>query len=105
MAFTVKYFPHYDAYLQGERAARTWCGRSEATTSLPTSRTKVPIISPTVLQWTGASPWMDLVQRALTGRAGVSLLEVLMALAIFLLSVVVISQMVDSARAGPAASV
>jgi microcystin degradation protein MlrC len=29
----------------------------------------VPIISPTVLQWTGASPWMDLVQRALTWEA------------------------------------
>ena len=30
---------------------------------------KVPVISPTVLQWTGASPWMDLVQRALTWEA------------------------------------
>jgi microcystin degradation protein MlrC len=30
---------------------------------------RVPIISPTVLQWTGASPWMDLVQRALTWEA------------------------------------
>ncbi len=30
---------------------------------------KVPIISPTVVQWTGASPWMDLVQRALTWEA------------------------------------
>ena len=30
---------------------------------------KVPIISPTVLQWTGASPWMDLVQRALVWEA------------------------------------
>ena len=29
----------------------------------------MPIISPTVLQWTGASPWMDLVQRALTWEA------------------------------------
>ena len=27
------------------------------------------MISPTVLQWTGASPWMDLVQRALTWEA------------------------------------
>jgi len=36
----------------------------------PTSATvKVPIISPTVVQWTGASPWMDLVQRALTWEA------------------------------------
>src|SRR6478735_1456807 len=30
---------------------------------------KVPIISPTVLKWTGASPWMDLVQRARTWEA------------------------------------
>jgi microcystin degradation protein MlrC len=30
---------------------------------------KLPIISPTVLQWTGASPWMDLVQRALVWEA------------------------------------
>jgi microcystin degradation protein MlrC len=30
---------------------------------------KVPIISPTVVQWTGASPWSDLVQRALTWEA------------------------------------
>jgi microcystin degradation protein MlrC len=29
----------------------------------------VPIISATVVQWTGASPWMDLVQRALTWEA------------------------------------
>jgi len=30
---------------------------------------KVPIISPTVVQWTGASPWSDLVQRALVWEA------------------------------------
>ena len=30
---------------------------------------RVPIISATVVQWTGASPWMDLVQRALTWEA------------------------------------
>jgi len=30
---------------------------------------RVPIISATVRQWTGASPWMDLVQRALTWEA------------------------------------
>ena len=30
---------------------------------------KPPIITPSVLQWTGASPWMDLVQRALTWEA------------------------------------
>lgn len=69
MAFAVKYFPHYDGYLQGERAARTLV-RAIRGDYRPTSTTvKVPIISPTVLQWTGASPWMDLVQRALTWEA------------------------------------
>src|SRR5205814_3862541 len=36
----------------------------------PVSATvKVPILTATVLQWTGASPWMDLVQRALVWEA------------------------------------
>jgi microcystin degradation protein MlrC len=69
MAFTVKYFPHYDSHLQGERAARMLV-RAIRGDYKPTHTTlKVPIISPTVLQWTGASPWMDLVQRALTWEA------------------------------------
>jgi microcystin degradation protein MlrC len=69
MAFCVKYFPHYDGYLQGERAARMLV-RAIRGDYRPTHVTrKVPIISPTVLQWTGASPWMDLVQRALTWEA------------------------------------
>jgi microcystin degradation protein MlrC len=69
MAFTVKYFPHYDSYLQGERAARTLV-RAIRGDYKPTHATiKLPIISPTVLQWTGASPWMDLVQRALVWEA------------------------------------
>ncbi len=65
LGFTVKYYPHYDSYLQGERAARTLI-RSIRGSYKPTHYTvKVPIISPTVLQWTGASPWSDLVQRCL----------------------------------------
>jgi microcystin degradation protein MlrC len=69
MAFTVKYFPHYDSYLQGERAARMLV-RAIRGDYRPTHVTvKVPIISPTVLQWTGASAWRDLVQRALTWEA------------------------------------
>ena len=69
MAFAVKYFPHYDEYLQGERAARTLV-RAIRGDYKPTHVTiKVPVISPTVLQWTGASPWMDLGQRALTWEA------------------------------------
>jgi microcystin degradation protein MlrC len=69
MAFAVKYFPHYDAHLQGERAARMLV-RAIRGDYKPAHKTiKVPVISPTVLQWTGARPWMDLVQRALVWEA------------------------------------
>ena len=67
--FCVKYFPHYDDYLQGTRAARMLI-RAIRNDFTPTHHVvKVPILTPTVLQWTGASPWMDLVQRALTWEA------------------------------------
>ena len=69
LAFTVKYYPHYDCYLQGERAARTLIRAIRGDYAPAHVTLKVPIISPTVLQWTGASPWMDLVQRALTWEA------------------------------------
>jgi len=69
MGFTVKYFPHYDCYLQGERAARGLVRAIRGDYAPTTVTVKVPIISPTVVQWTGASPWSDLVQRALTWEA------------------------------------
>jgi microcystin degradation protein MlrC len=69
MAFTVKYFPHYDGHLQGERAARCLVRAIRGDYDPATVTVKVPIISPTVLQWTGASPWMDLIQRALIWEA------------------------------------
>jgi microcystin degradation protein MlrC len=69
MGFAVKYFPHYDGYLQGERAARTLI-RAIKGDYKPTHTTlKVPIITATVVMWTGASPWMDLIQRALVWEA------------------------------------
>jgi len=69
MAFAVKYFPHYDEYLQGERAARILV-RAIRGDYKPTHVTiRVPVISPTVLQWTGAPPWMELGQRALVWEA------------------------------------
>jgi microcystin degradation protein MlrC len=69
MAFTVKYYPHYDMHLQGERAARMLV-RAIRGSFRPTAVTiNVPIISPTGVQWTGASPWSDLIQRALTWEA------------------------------------
>jgi len=69
MAFCVKYFPHYDARLQGERAARMLIRAIRGDYKPATATVKVPILTATVLQWTGASPWMDLVQRALTWEA------------------------------------
>src|SRR5205085_5065804 len=69
MGFSVKYFPHYDEYLQGERAARMLV-RAIRNDYKPAHATiKVPIVSATVRMWTGASPWMDLTQRALIWEA------------------------------------
>jgi microcystin degradation protein MlrC len=69
LAFCGKYFPHYDSHLQGQRAARMLVRAIRGTYQPAHATVKVPIISPTVVQWTGASPWMDLVQRALTWEA------------------------------------
>jgi microcystin degradation protein MlrC len=69
LAFCGKYFPHYDSHLQGQRAARMMVRAIRGTYRPAHATVKVPIISPTVVQWTGASPWMDLVQRALTWEA------------------------------------
>lgn len=69
MAFCGKYFPHYDSHLQGQRAARMLIRAIRGLYQPAHVTVKVPIISPTVVQWTGASPWMDLVQRALTWEA------------------------------------
>ncbi len=69
MAFCVKYFPHYDSHLQGERAARMLVRAIRGDYTPTTVTQKVPIITPTVLQWTGASPWMDMVQRAMIWEA------------------------------------
>jgi microcystin degradation protein MlrC len=63
-AFTVKRFPHYDAYIQGERAARMLI-RTMRGEFVPTTATRKPgVITATVLQWTGASPAMDIMERA-----------------------------------------
>jgi microcystin degradation protein MlrC len=63
-AFVVKRFPHYDEWLQGERAAR-YMREMMKKRYVPTTATrKPPIITATVLQWTGASPTMDIMERA-----------------------------------------
>ncbi|WP_043112479.1 M81 family metallopeptidase [Solimonas flava] len=68
-AFCVKYYPHYDYYLQGERMARVLIRAARGDYKPATATRKPPIITPSVLQWTGQSPWMDLVQRALVWEA------------------------------------
>jgi microcystin degradation protein MlrC len=69
MGFAVKYFPHYDEYLQGERAARMLLRMIRGDYKPAHAVKKVPILTATVRMWTGASPWMDLTQRALTWEA------------------------------------
>lgn len=69
LAFCMKYYPHYDGFLQGERAARTLIRCIRGDYKPTTATAKPPIITPSVLQWTGVSPWMDLVQRALVWEA------------------------------------
>ena len=63
-AFVTKRFPHYDAYIQGERAARALrlAARDEYRSTTATRRPG--IITATVLQWTGQSPSMDIMERA-----------------------------------------
>jgi microcystin degradation protein MlrC len=63
-SLVTKRYPHYDAALQGERAARA-VHRTLEGSYTPTSATRKPgIITATVLQWTGASPSMDIMERA-----------------------------------------
>lgn len=69
LAFCVKYFPHYDMHLQGQRAARMLLRAIRGTYRPATVTRKLPILTPTVLQWTGAPPWSELIQRALTWEA------------------------------------
>ena len=64
-----KYYPHYDHRLQGERAARLLVRSMRGDFKSTTATRKPGIISPTLMQWTGQSPWSDLVQRALVWEA------------------------------------
>ncbi len=68
-SFVMKYFPHYDGYLQGERAARLLIRTARGDYQPRTATRKPGIITPTVLQWTGQEPWISIVQRALTWEA------------------------------------
>jgi len=63
-SLVTKHYPHYDDGEQGERAARL-LHRTMSGTYQPTTATRKPgIITPTVYQWTGASPSLDIMERA-----------------------------------------
>ena len=63
-AFVTKRYPHYDGALQGARAARAIHRVATGTYESTTATRKPGVITATVLQWTGQSPSMDIMERA-----------------------------------------
>ena len=63
-AFVTKRFPHYDSFIQGERAARALRLAARGEYQATTATRKPGVITATVLQWTGQSPAMDIMERA-----------------------------------------
>lgn len=64
MSFIIKRYPHYDTGLQGSRAARALVRMARGTYTPAIAARRPGIITPTVLQWTGKSPAMDIMERA-----------------------------------------
>ena len=64
MAFVTKRYPHYDSGIQGARSARSLVRLARGTYDSTTATRKPGVITPTVLQWTGKSPAMDIMERA-----------------------------------------
>lgn len=64
MAFVTKRYPHYDAGVQGARSLRSLVQQARGLYKPTTATRKPGVITPTVLQWTGQSPSMDIMERA-----------------------------------------
>ncbi len=64
MSFVTKRYPHYDTTIQGARSARALIRLARGTYKATTATRKPGVITPTVLQWTGQSPSMDIMERA-----------------------------------------
>jgi len=62
--FVTKRFPHYDDGYQGERAARALRSMMRGSYQPTVAVRRPPILTATVLQWTGQSPLMDVMERA-----------------------------------------
>ena len=63
-AFVTKRYPHYDAFLQGGRSADYLYRAMKGDYLATTASRKPPVLTATVLQWTGQSPSMDIMERA-----------------------------------------
>lgn len=63
-SFVTKRYPHYDTYRQGERASRYLRNVMRGDYQPTTAVRNPPILTATVLQWTGQSPVMDIMERA-----------------------------------------
>ncbi len=62
--FIVKRYPHYDAALQGERAMRLLMRIIKGAYTPAKATAKPGVITPSVVQGTGASPAMEIMERA-----------------------------------------
>jgi len=60
----IKRYPHYDAFLQGERAARLMIKTLKGEYRPVMATRKPGIITPSVFQGTGVSPAMEIMERA-----------------------------------------
>lgn len=63
-AFVTKRYPHYDAAHQGSRSATFLYRSMKGLYKSTTATRKPPVITATVLQWTGQSPSMKIMERA-----------------------------------------
>jgi microcystin degradation protein MlrC len=62
--FITKRYPHYDTYLQGERAARVMINTLRGSYKPVMATRKPGVITPSVYQGTGVSPAMEVMERA-----------------------------------------
>ena len=62
--FIIKRYPHYDSFLQGERAARVMMQTLRGEYKPVMATRKPGIITPSVYQGTGVSPAMEIMERA-----------------------------------------
>jgi len=63
-AFVTKRYPHYDAHIQGERAAHAIRLAAKGLYRATTASRRPGVITATVLQWTGQSVSMEIMERA-----------------------------------------